>query len=294
MLLPICLAGCGRQAGKVQASAEVKAEGNAPAPAAKKETGSLVAKSEPSASLVAQSGDWGTIKGRIIWGGDQVPERAKIKPAQDAAHCLATNPTANQAEGTILSDVLVVNPKNKGLENAFVFFLPEAGKKIPVHPNAPKPGRIVEIDQPCCTFMPRAVAIQEGDIMVCRNSSPVAHNFSWSGNADVGNKGDNKVIAAGGKLELKGLKAQRLPIMFSCGLHPWMGGRLYVLPHPYFAITDKDGNFEIPNAPTGVFRLVYYHEAIGYLGGGEGRNGYENTIRSGVNDVGTLKMVTTE
>jgi hypothetical protein len=290
-LLPALLTGCCGHAPCVQANDDTECDGSDPVPTAVKgNSGSLIAKNAQTVSLVAEGGTWGTIKGQIIWGGDKVPAAEKIKPSQDAPHCLGTNPTADPAEGTILNDSLVINPKNKGLENAFVFILPEAGKKIPVHPNAPKPGKTVEIDQPCCTFVPRAMAIQEGDIVICKNNSPVTHNFNWTGDEAVGNKGKNETLPAGSKVELKGLKPQRLPISYSCGIHPWMGGRLYVLPHPYFAITDKDGKFEIPNAPTGAYKLMYYHEAIGYLGGAKGRNGYELTIKSGVNDRGTLKM----
>jgi hypothetical protein len=46
-----------------------------------------------------------------------------------------------------------------------------------------------------------------------------------------------------------------------------------VFDHPYFATTDENGNFEIPNAPVGKWRLVYWHED-GYHKGREGVLGF--------------------
>ena len=39
--------------------------------------------------------------------------------------------------------------------------------------------------------------------------------------------------------------------------------------HPYFAITDADGKFEIKDAPAGKWRVVYWHED-GFHKGREG------------------------
>ncbi len=39
-----------------------------------------------------------------------------------------------------------------------------------------------------------------------------------------------------------------------------------VLDHPYFAVTDENGNFEIKNAPAGTQKVVVWQESVG--GGG--------------------------
>ena len=51
-----------------------------------------------------------------------------------------------------------------------------------------------------------------------------------------------------------------------------MTGYVRVFDHPYFAVTDENGNFEIKNAPAGKFRIVYWHEN-GIRGGAKGRAG---------------------
>jgi hypothetical protein len=38
-----------------------------------------------------------------------------------------------------------------------------------------------------------------------------------------------------------------------------------ILDHPYFAVTDAQGNFEIKNAPAGTQKVVAWQEAVGYV-----------------------------
>jgi hypothetical protein len=56
-----------------------------------------------------------------------------------------------------------------------------------------------------------------------------------------------------------------------------MTGYVRVFDHPYYAVTDDDGNFEIKNAPAGKYRIVYWHEN-GVRGGAQGRAGEEVEI----------------
>ena len=56
------------------------------------------------------------------------------------------------------------------------------------------------------------------------------------------------------------IKARYMPFMYTCGIHSWMKGYVGVYHHPYFAVTDADGNFTIKNAPAGKYRLMAWHE----------------------------------
>src|SRR5262249_53996110 len=150
-------------------------------------------------------------------------------------HCLKANPTADGKKGTILDEVVLVKPENKGIKNVFVYLLVEPDSPpLPVHPKLQKFDHEVAMDQPACMFWPRAVAIREGQTLVVKNSSPVDHSIKWDGD-QVSNQG-NVVIKPGASHAIKGLKAQKLPIPLSCSLHGWMKGRLGVFNHPCFAI----------------------------------------------------------
>jgi hypothetical protein len=45
-----------------------------------------------------------------------------------------------------------------------------------------------------------------------------------------------------------------------CAIHPWMTAWVVVLDHPFFAITNETGAFEIPNLKPGKYTLVTWHE----------------------------------
>jgi len=229
---------------------------------------------------------WGTIKGRVVWGGASLPKPEKIKVTVDQPHCLE--------KGDLFDNLFQVDAKTKGLKNVFVALKQppdKAENPIPVHESLKQVGKApVPLDQPRCLFMPRAVAVREGQKLLAKNSSPVVHNIRWTGDPDL-NPGGSVTIPAGKQTTIKDLKAQPLPLIVQCNIHPWMSGRLAVYDHPYFAITDKDGNFEIKMAPAGAYRVTFYHEGIGWRGGAKGKAGQEVTIKpGGVVDLGELQM----
>jgi hypothetical protein len=230
---------------------------------------------------------WGDVKGQVVWGGKDIPAPKEIKVTVDQAHCLVANKTANVCNGTILDESLLINTKSKGIKNVFVWLINDPAKPLPINPKLKDvPKNPLVIDQPACMFFPRALAMREGQEFVVTNTAPVQHNIRWIGDG-VNNQGGNVTIKPGGKAEVKDLKAQRLPLLLECNIHGWMKGRLGVFNHPYFAITDEDGKFEIKDAPAGDFNIMIYHEEIGYR---VGKMGEPITIKSGVNDLGERAM----
>jgi len=67
-----------------------------------------------------------------------------------------------------------------------------------------------------------------------------------------------------------------------------------VIAHPYFAVTDKDGNFEIKNVPAGKLRLMVWHEEPGWgvkEAGKSGKEGKGITIEDGKTlDLGKIEL----
>jgi plastocyanin len=213
---------------------------------------------------------WSTVKGQVVFpAGKDIPERKKLDITQDKAHCLS--------KGDILDESVIVNPKTRGVKNVVVWLRPDDDKnakaalpkdKIFSADAQRKPAEVV-LDQPCCMFTPRVTVARVGDTILAKNSAPVAHNLFWSS----GNNGEfNPTIPAGKDFKIGPLVPEASPIAYKCSIHPWMAGYVRVFDHPYFAVTDDDGKFEIKNAPAGKFRLVYWHEN-GFKGGAPGRFG---------------------
>lgn len=45
-----------------------------------------------------------------------------------------------------------------------------------------------------------------------------------------------------------------------CNIHPEMSAEVVALNTPHFALTARDGSFQIPDVPAGVYRLEIWHE----------------------------------
>lgn len=229
---------------------------------------------------------WSTIKGQVVFAAGEIPKAQALVVNKDMVHCLA--------KGPILSEDWVINPKNRGVRWTFLWLAPEPpvqGKSLPIHPQLKNvKDKEVFLDQPCCAFIPHCLAIREGQDLIVKNSAPVPHNINWAGNP-LKNPGGNVIIPAGQTHTIAGLKADRLPLQMSCNIHPWMKGRLAVFDHPYFAVTDENGNFAIPLAPAGEYRLKVYHESVGWRGGAAGRDGEKITIKpNGVTNLGKIEL----
>jgi hypothetical protein len=226
----------------------------------------------------AEDGKWGTIKGRIVWGGDKIPVPAVLDTSKEAG-CTA--------DGPVQSEEWVINDKNKGVRYVFVWLrTEEEGGKLPVHPDLEKvKEEKVEFDQPCCQFVPHALALRKGQVLVAKNTSKFAHNFDWKGLAPT--QGSNTLIPPGGKIDVE-MKPSQYQITISCGIHPWMKGWVRVFDHPYYAVTDADGNFEIKNAPAGKFRMVIWHET-GWCQDSK-KLGDPIEIKPGANDAGKIEI----
>jgi hypothetical protein len=52
-------------------------------------------------------------------------------------------------------------------------------------------------------------------------------------------------------------------VPFKCDVHGWMNAYVGVLPHPYFAVTDKSGKFELKSLPPGTYTIEAWHEKLG-------------------------------
>jgi hypothetical protein len=231
----------------------------------------------------AQDAGFGVVSGQVRYGGE-APKAAvlDLKNHGDTKAC--------EKNGKVPDEDLIVNPKNKGVRNLFVWIEPaDKTVKLPIEPKfATTPSDKIEIDQPACAFTPHVVAIREGQILVAKNSSSLAHNFAWSGNPDD-NPGGNRLVPPGQPFEIE-LKASKQPITGSCSIHPWMKMYIRVFKHPSFAVTDADGKFKIPTAPVGDWRLKIAEGNGRYLGGAAGKTGQPVTVKAGDNDVGTIEF----
>lgn len=226
--------------------------------------------------------DYGTIKGRLVWGGDTPPPRTNLvekgQAQKDGDVCAKDSP--------IPARDLVVDPKSKGVAYGVAYIVrpkgsnPEAVQKL--ISQAPK----VELDQKNCAFEPYILPMHQDQVLVIKSSDPKNHNVRYSA---FNNGGFNKIISPGEQLEVK-LGAERYPVKLECDIHPWMKGYLLVFDHPFFAVTAADGSFEIKGVPPGEQNLIVWQERVGYVTEGRIRGMPVKVPAGGVIDVGELKV----
>jgi plastocyanin len=115
------------------------------------------------------------------------------------------------------------------------------------------------MDQAKMTFVPHVMVVQVGTTVEFLNSDPVGHNVYWP--SISGNKKLAHNMGTWPKGERKGFQfndAGVAPLL--CNVHPEMSGYIVVSPTPYFALTDKNGDFEIKNVPAGKYTLKTWSE----------------------------------
>lgn len=114
------------------------------------------------------------------------------------------------------------------------------------------------IDQINLTYVPRVVALQKGTVVDFPNSDAVRHNvFSPPTAALQFNLG---TYPSGVIKEVPFDVVGETPLL--CNVHSEMAGFAVTFENPYFAITDKDGNYTIEGVPPGKYVVKTWHEKL--------------------------------
>jgi len=121
------------------------------------------------------------------------------------------------------------------------------------------PTQHVVVDQKKMEFIPRVVVVLQGTTVDFTNSDPVGHNVYWP--SISGNKKLTHNLGTWPKGEKKSFQFNDPGVAsLLCNVHPEMSGYVVVVTTPYFAVTDKDGNYEIKNVPAGKYTLKTWSE----------------------------------
>jgi plastocyanin len=224
----------------------------------------------------AVQGSYGTIRGRLVWGGAEVPAPVPIKPNKDVEVC---------GKAPLFDVELVIDPKTKGVAHAFAYLPNPAGKNADAEKQLLSEHPKVVIDQINCEFVPISTALHKDQTIVFKSSDPIGHNVHYTGFTNNG----NFALGANGATEKK-LAVEKRPMTLVCDIHPWMKGNIMVFGHPFFAVTGPDGSFEIRGVPAGTQNLVLWQRKVGYVTEG-GQRGMAVTVKAGeVTDLGEIVL----
>jgi plastocyanin len=139
-----------------------------------------------------------------------------------------------------------------GLKNAVISIKAEGDA-------APLQNPAMVLDQKNCLFDPHVVVVPKGKTLRFINSDPLAHDVrAFSGSEMIFRfEIDTSGKPVDQKFEKSGIYVLR------CGLHPWMHAYAIQAEHPYYAITDEDGNFNLKDIPAGNHTVHIWHEKLG-------------------------------
>ncbi len=147
------------------------------------------------------------------------------------------------------------DPAARGLRNAFGYQEKLDGADQPAE--EPQPSQTAppaHMDQVGFQFTPQVQVIQTGQDLIFGNSDFQNHNVRGSSENprnlfNVIMKHDRKVTK---HFQYQG---ETSPIKITCDFHPGMEAWIYVIDHPRYAVTGKDGTFEIGPLEPGRYQL---------------------------------------
>jgi hypothetical protein len=215
-----------------------------------------------------------TIKGKVVYDGTPPTPMSlaeKMSTHADKDLCLAGD----------TKDPLWIVGSDKGVANVVVWVKAPEGKYLKTPDKMQARTDKVTMDQPNCAFEPHVVAFsptfydasskkqkKTGEVFDVLNTSPKPHNTTWSGNRLI-NSGDNKIVAPKTTYPIDAVPSKPDTVggedllSISCNIHTWMTAKAAVFDHPYYAVTNKNGEFEIKDVPAGSeLVLCVWHESM--------------------------------
>lgn len=195
--------------------------------------------------------DSGTIKGEAIWGG-KIPTIPPLAVKADLDTCGETSP----------SPVLKVDPKSKGLQHVLVYLEQVEKGKAPaekywLHMGKDESGK--EPDSQLCQFKEHILPFVRTQQVAMINFDPILHNPHFFDDKH-GTVFNVAMPTPNREIDHTLLRDHGVGLLYQCDVHTHMSGYAAGFDHPYFAITDAHGKFEITGVPPGTYTLVAWHE----------------------------------
>ena len=183
----------------------------------------------------------GSLSGNVKYDG-KVPKPKPLKmdadPVCGAAH-----------ESKVLSESFIVDD-NMNLKNVLVWL-----KDVKYDGKTEETPAI--LDQKGCVYIPHVLGVMKGQKVIIKNSDETLHNIhSMAEKNEQFNFAMPRVV----KEKETSFNSVEEPFYIKCDVHPWMKSWVLVQDHPFFAVTDENGNYKIDNIPPGTYEVIAWQE----------------------------------
>jgi len=186
-----------------------------------------------------------SVRGVVHFDG-KVPAAKPISMAADPV-CARQHPTP------VTTQEIMVDSKGD-LENVIVFVSDGLGDR-----SFDPPAQPAVVEQKGCMYQPHVMAVRANQPLEVVNHDQTSHNIHPQ---PANNREWNKAEPPGSKME-EAFAREEIAIPVKCNLHPWMRSYIAVFKHPYFAVTGKDGSFDLSHLPPGTYTIKAWQEKLG-------------------------------
>jgi plastocyanin len=186
-----------------------------------------------------------SVKGTVKFDG-AAPKPSRIDMSQDPL-CAKLHSTPATTEDVVVGG-------DGGLANVVIY----VSDGLASHNFQPPPQPAV-LEQKGCQYKPHVLALQANQKFDVVNGDETTHNIHPTPN---NNREWNMTQPHGMPLE-QTFAREEIAIPVKCNIHPWMKGYIAVFKHPYFAVTDKSGSFELKELPPGTYTITAWQEKLG-------------------------------
>lgn len=199
-----------------------------------------------AAQILVVQANAATISGTIKYKGE-VPQFKEIKMEADPI-CLTHHSSA------VYPETLVVGEGNT-MANVFVYVKSGLAKK-----DYPVPAEAAVLEQKGCQYVPHVLGVMVGQKLKITNPDGTLHNVHALSKV---NPEFNLAMPKFRTETEKVFDKEEFMFPIKCDVHPWMGGYVSVMSHPFFSTTQLDGKFTISNLEAGTYEIEAWHEKLG-------------------------------
>jgi hypothetical protein len=190
----------------------------------------------------------GTIKGTVKWQGP-LPHLVPSEINKDPQICDPQGQKRRDLERLLVA-------QDGGIANTVVFLKNIAQGKAMDLPQARQ-----FLNQKNCRYEPHILLVPVGGNLELKSSDATLHTVHMSGASDY----NLPFTFKGQVIDRPMVRPGVVDLRCNAG-HVWMNGEMIVASHPYYAVTDQDGRFELTDVPPGDYEIVAWHEGWRVVG----------------------------
>ena len=177
------------------------------------------------------------------------------KPAAVRPINMSAEPYCQKAHPKPVVPPEVVTGEGGSLANVVVYVKDDMSKY-----SFATPSQSVPLDQQGCMYDPHVIALMSGQTLEVKNDDQTTHNIHPM---PKDNREWNKSQPPGATPIDDSFARAEMAIPVKCNVHPWMKSYIFVFKNPYYAVTSKDGKFEIKDLPPGTYTIEAWQEKYG-------------------------------